>query len=306
MQQRVDCLVIGGGPAGLTAALYLARFHLSVRLVDAGESRAAIIPCTRNQPGFPGGISGPDLLARMAAQAADHGVPPERLTVSALSRTDGGFTAAAPVGPIGARSVLLATGVVNHRPRMDEAAHDAAVARGLIRYCPICDGFEVTDRDIAVIGTATHGIDEARFLRTYSPRVTLIAPDAPHALDPADRASAEAAGIALVDGPCAPLSIEGDRIAVPTPSGTRAFDTLYPALGSAIRSDLATAIGAAATEDGCLTVDAHQRTSIPGLYAAGDVVRGLDQIAHAMGQAAVAATAIRNDLAERRPFLRPA
>jgi thioredoxin reductase (NADPH) len=92
---------------------------------------------------------------------------------------------------------------------------------------------------------------------------------------------------------------------VPTPTGPAAFDSLYPALGSLIRSELAVALGADATEDGCLVIDAHQRTTVRGLYAAGDVAKGLDQISHAMGEAAVAATAIRNDLAKARDLARP-
>jgi thioredoxin reductase (NADPH) len=84
---------------------------------------------------------------------------------------------------------------------------------------------------------------------------------------------------------------------VPTPSGPLSFDSVYPALGSIIRSELALSLGAEGTEEGCLVIDAHQRTTVAGLYAAGDVAKGLDQISHAMGEAAVAATAIRNDLA---------
>jgi thioredoxin reductase (NADPH) len=86
--------------------------------------------------------------------------------------------------------------------------------------------------------------------------------------------------------------------------GSAAFDSLYPALGSVIRSELAVVLGAEATEDGCLVIDTHQRTTVPGLYAAGDVAKGLDQISHAMGEAAVAATAIRNDLAQARNLAR--
>jgi thioredoxin reductase (NADPH) len=82
------------------------------------------------------------------------------------------------------------------------------------------------------------------------------------------------------------------------------FDTLYPALGSDIRSELAVTLGATASDEGCLRVDAHQRTSVSGLYAAGDVVLGLDQISHAMGEGGVAATTIRNDLAEAKPIWR--
>lgn len=86
--------------------------------------------------------------------------------------------------------------------------------------------------------------------------------------------------------------------------GTLVFDALYPALGSDIRSELVTQVGAHLSIEGCLTVDAHQRTDVPGLYAAGDVVLGLDQISHAMGEGGVAATTIRNDLARRTPLRR--
>ena len=83
-----------------------------------------------------------------------------------------------------------------------------------------------------------------------------------------------------------------------------AFESVYPAMGSVIRSELAVRAGARASEEGCLEVDDHQRTSIPGLFAAGDVVKGLDQIGHAMGEAGAAAPSIRNMLAEQRPMLR--
>jgi thioredoxin reductase (NADPH) len=82
------------------------------------------------------------------------------------------------------------------------------------------------------------------------------------------------------------------------------FDSVYPALGSRVRSELAGEAGATTSADGCLVVDPHQRTSVPGLFAAGDVVKGLDQISHAMGEGGVAATAIRNHLAEIEPLRR--
>src|SRR5437868_9603055 len=69
----LDCLIVGGGPAGLTAAIYLARFHLDILVVDGGKSRASSIPCTRNVSGFPDGIAGEELLQRMQAQACNYG-----------------------------------------------------------------------------------------------------------------------------------------------------------------------------------------------------------------------------------------
>ena len=300
----LDCLIVGAGPAGLTAAIYLARFRLAVAVVDAGQSRAAMIPRTRNHGGFPGGIPGKELLARMREQAAEFGARVVDGRVETLTRENDRFTARVGGDRLAARSVLLATGVVNNAPEIAPEIHDAALARGLLRYCPICDGYEVTDRTIAVIGTGTHGHDEAIFLRMYSADITLIAPEGGHALSDDEGRRLREAGVVLRDGPCGPLRIEGQRIVVPTPGGRLAVDTVYPALGSVIRSELATALGAEATEAGCVVVDSHQRTTVPGLYAAGDVAKGLDQISHAMGEASVAATTIRNDLAAQRPLYR--
>ncbi len=300
-----DCVIVGAGPAGLTAAIYLARFHLSIRLFDCGSSRAATIPVTHNHAGYPNGIAGRDLLARMHEQARMYGATCENATVAAIERDGEDFVVRTDRSATRARTVLLATGVVNHRPRgLDDATHDAALARGLLRYCPVCDGYEVTDKRVGVIGTDSHGMREALFLRSYTRDVTLIAPDSDHDLDAACLAKLDAAGIERVDGPCGDYRIEDDRFVVRTAAGDQAFDSVYPALGSRIRSELAVAAGAAATAEGCLEVDDHQRTSIPGLFAAGDVVKGLDQISHAMGEAGVAATTIRNLLDERRPIRR--
>ena len=301
----IDCLVIGGGPAGVTAAIYLARFHLSVRVVDAGQSRVTWIPRTRNHAGYPGGIPGTELLERMRTQLAEFDVLVEDAVVEGLHRDGDGFVATLVTGEtIAARTVLLATGVVNRQPPISPELHGVAMARGLIRYCPICDGYEVTDKRVGVIGNRSHGFKEAVFLRTYTRDVTLIAPDADVELSDAEHAKLRELGVETVGGPCAGLRIDGDRIVAPTPKGDLAFDSIYPALGSVIRSELAMALDAEGSSDGCLVVDEHQRTSVPGLYAAGDVVKGLDQISHAMGEGGVAATTLRNDLAERQSLWR--
>lgn len=304
MDEPLDCLVVGAGPAGLTAAIYLARFHLRVAVIDAGKSRAGMIPRTRNHAGFPGGVSGAELLARMRLQAAEFGVSVTKGLVETIEQRDGAFRARYGESDCLARTVLLATGVVNNRPPVSPEIHDAALARGLLRYCPICDGYEVTDRRVAVIGTDAHGRNEAVFLRMYTGEVTLIAPDGAHALSPEDRARLDDLGIEAVDGPCTSLRIDGERMVVPTPAGDLAFDSVYPALGSVIRSELAALLGAEMSADGCIVIDDHQRTTVPGLYAAGDVAKGLDQISHAMGEAGVAATTIRNDIAQTRRLAR--
>lgn len=301
-----DCLVIGGGPAGLTAAIYLTRYHLSSKVIDAGKSRAGWIPCSHNHAGYPDGISGKELLRLMREQAQKYGASIETGRVTRVDRIEGGFSADWGSGEVTARTILLATGVTNRRPQMDEALHDEALARGLLRYCPICDGFEVTDKKVGVIGTDGRGVAEAVFLRGYTEDVTLIAPDGPHALEAEDFASLEKFGIKRVDGPALASAIDDRLITVETAEGPLSFDSVYPALGSDTHIELAVQIGAACAEDSCVIVDDHQRTDVPGFYAAGDVVKGLDQISHAMGEGGVAATTIRNDLAKDRPIIREA
>jgi len=301
----LDCVVVGGGPAGLTAAIYLARFHLDVRLIDAGNSRAATIPMTRNHAGFPDGIAGADLLDRMRAQARRYGAALARAEVIGLEAAVDGLHVAVGDEVIATRTVLLATGVVNRRPPVPDDLHATALARGLLRYCPICDGYEVTDRRVAVLGTSGHGTREAVFLRSFTADVTLIAPEGRHDLAPAERALLAQCGVATVDGPATAFSIDGDKIGLRTGECEWRFDSLYPALGSDINSGVATGLGAARSDEGCLIVDPHQRTNVARLYAAGDVVKGLDQISHAMGEGGVAATTIRNDLASEHALLRP-
>jgi thioredoxin reductase (NADPH) len=300
-----ECIIIGAGPAGLTAAIYLARYRLSIRLFDCGTSRAALIPCTRNHAGFPDGISGQELLARMRAQAEKFGAIREEKRVEHLAKDAAGFTVGTDSGTYRARTVLIATGVLNHRPpQIDEALHDEALSKGLIRYCPVCDGYEVTDKRVAVIGSGNHGTREAEFLRAYTADLTLIAPLGEHELDDDCRRRLDEAGVEIVAGPCGGFAIEGERLTFTTAEGRKAFDSVYPALGSHARSELAVAAGAKANDTGCLIVDPHQETSVPGLFAAGDVVKGLDQISHAMGEGGVAATTIRNHLAKETPLRR--
>ena len=302
----LDCLIVGGGPAGLTAAIYLARFHLDILVVDGGKSRAGWIPCTRNHAGFPDGINGKELLQRMRDQACKYGAKIETEYVTKLERDDksGLFTATWGSGCRTARTVLLATGVTNRRPPMDEELHDDALARGLIRYCPICDGYEVTDKKVGVIGSDSHGVAEAVFIRSYTADITLIAPDKAMRLKPDDQKKLKDARIDCVDGPAQAVAFSSEFIVVDTAEGHHTFDSVYPALGSDTHTQLGEMVGAKLAPDGCFLCDEHQRTSAPGLYAAGDVVHGLDQISHAMGEGGVAATTVRNDLGRQRPLWR--
>jgi thioredoxin reductase (NADPH) len=189
-----DCLIVGGGPAGLTAAIYLARFRRRVLLIDAGHSRAAEIPKSHNHPGF-AGIAGTELLARLRAQAQRYGAEMRGGSLAALERKDEMFVGKIDSETLAAARVLLATGVSDMSPSLP--ALDAAVARTRVRSCPICDGYEAMDRRIAVVGKLAHAIAEAAFLRTYSASVTVLAVDA----DRKEQTAACREGIAIVPAP---------------------------------------------------------------------------------------------------------
>jgi len=296
----LDCLVVGGGPAGMTAALYLARFRRRVAVVDDGNPRAAWIPTSHNIPFFAEGIPGPEIIARARENAARYGVVPLAGRVAALRRAGGGGFEAEVEAPDGgrrlrARRVLLATGAVDVEPDLPDLPD--AVRRGLVRYCPICDGYESRERRIAVIGHGAHGLGEAVFIaRTYSDDVTLLTLGRRMALDEEQRALTSRHRIRVVEEPVAALEMRDGRIsALRTGGGAELrFDVLYSALGLTYRTGLAEALGAERDQAGALQVDAHCQTTVKGLYAAGDVVRGLDQIVAGMSHAATAATHIHN------------
>ena len=294
----LDAIVIGAGPAGLTAGLYLGRFRRRVLVIDGGDSRASWIPTSHNHPGFPDGVHGEDLLAAMRIQAARYGAVIHGEAAMALRKQDtGGFEVELQRGDtVRAPYVLLATGV-RDTPLPYPALFDA-VQRGLVKICPICDAYEVIDRDVAVIGTGDHGAREALFVRHYTDRVTLLLAGGAEELTPERHAELAAADIAVVPERLRDVTIGADKVLAFDHGGgvTRVFEVVYSALGSTARSELFRGVGAELNDAGCAIAHRHQRTSVDGLYAAGDVVLGLNQISVAQAEGAIAATDIHNRL----------
>ena len=230
MRETLDCLIVGAGPAGLTAAIYLARFRLKILLADSGHSRALLIPRTHNHAGFPDGIAGADLLARMQRQAARYGASVEKVCVQRILQKEHSFHVELGSQTILASSVLLATGITNRRPSMPVELHDQALAEGKLRYCPVCDGYEVTDQRVGVIGTGTRGMKEAEFVRSYTNDVTLIAPEGPHEISSDDQKRMNALGIAMVDGPISNFALIENGLSFEAGSNRLEFSSVYPAL----------------------------------------------------------------------------
>lgn len=292
----LDCLIVGGGPAGLTAGVYLARYRRRVLLVDAGESRLACIPRSRNVPGYADGIEGRELLGRLREHALQFRVPMQQGRVERLGVGDGAFEAVVDGRRLRARKVLLATGARDVVPELPGA--DEGLAAGNVRYCPVCDGFETQRQRVAVLGREIHGLRESLFVAGFDNQVTWLSMGSQDTVPPEAMVRLRQRGVLIADQ--MPLHIHcmpGDGIEVEMVDGRRlTFDVLYPALGLQHASGLATELGAKVQPDGQLLVDDHLQTTVPGLYAAGDVAAGLNQIAVAYGQAAIAATAIHNAL----------
>jgi len=303
-----DVLVIGGGPAGLTAALYLARFRRSVVLVDAGDSRVAKIPRSHNYPGFVDGIPGHSLLETLRAQMQRYPIRTVRAVVDRIERVVPDAGASGPAGgqeqgkgrgffhahwrggSVRAPFVLLATGVEDVPPPMPHVRQ--ALEDGLLRYCPVCDAYEAIGQAIGVIAEGAHGVGEAIYLRHFSADVTLFPAPGDAVLSDDDRERLVRAGIRWTQAPVDAIRREGDRVVVHHAGGSSSCDTLYCALGLQIHAGLAAGLGAALDASGYVVVDAHGATTVPGLYAAGDVAQGLNQIAVAAGGAAIASSAI--------------
>ena len=291
--QVTDVLVIGGGPAGLTAATYLGRLHRRCVVVDAGHSRARWIPESNNCPGFPHGISGVDLLARLRAQAGSFGAVFAEGTVQALGRDADGFIATADDGRRWrAAAVIIATGLADRLPELPDV--EDAIACGALRLCPVCDAYEASDQAIGVYGPWETIVAHAPFLRAYTARLSLLpSGPVPQALplpEGLDVRVLPAGGRLVFEDRCCSYEVDGQR---------HRFDTVYPFLGSSSSAHLAEQAGVALSGTGEIPVDARQLTAVPGLYAAGDVVSGLNQISVAVGQAAIAALGVHNQLPPR-------
>ena len=294
--EPLDCLIIGGGAAGLVAATYLGRYRRRACVVDAGASRLAKIPRSRNVPGFPDGIAGSELLQRLQRQATQFGVPIASAGIDTLEREGELFTARAGEREWRARFVLLATGACDVEPRLPGL--DEGLAAGNVRYCPVCDGYETQGRRVAVLGRGSHGLREALFVAGFGNEVTWLSLETQRDVASPELARLREQGVRIAERvPTAMRCVPRQGIEVEVHEGERLhFDVLYPALGLTHASELATRLGAKAQDDGQLEVDAHMQTTVDRLYAAGDVAVDLNQISVAAGHAAIAATAIHNRL----------
>jgi thioredoxin reductase len=288
-----DVLVVGGGAAGLSAALVLGRARRRVAVVDAGEPRNA--PAA-HMHGFLSrdGMRPAELLRAGRAEAAVYGV---ELVRDRVVRIEPGFAVTLASGrSMAARRLLLATGVRDELPAISGVRE--RWGRDLL-HCPYCHGWEVRDQPLGVLGTAAGSVQHAQLVRQWSDDVTFFAHT--YDLGPDERAELDARGVAVVDGTVARLVVEDDVLL-----GVELDDgRLVPRHAVFIRpvntphdDGLIAQLGCETDENGFVTVDASGRTSAQGVWAAGNVTDPRGQVITAAGAGSAAAIAMNADLVE--------
>jgi thioredoxin reductase len=286
-----DVVVVGGAAAGLSAALVLGRARRRVAVVDAGSPRNA--PAEHMQ-GFLSrdGMPPADLLAVGRAEVSAYGV---ELIADRVETIEPGFSVRLGGGRIlEARRILLATGTLDVLP--DIPGVRERWGRDLL-HCPYCHGWEVRDQAIGVLGTRPDAVQHALLVRQWSDDVIFFA----HALalGAADRSILEARGVRLVTGAVARLVVEADRL-----TGVEMTDgRVIPRTAVFIRptnvphpDGLAASLAYAVDDSGFPIVDPSGRTSVPGIWAAGNAVDPRLQVIASAGAGSMAAIAINADL----------
>lgn len=290
----LDCLVIGAGPAGLNAALYLARFKRHFKIIDSGHSRALLIPKTHTLLGFEKGISGIDLLNTFKKHLLKYQINITHGNVTKITKQHNGtFLIKTSRTCYQARNVILATGVIDNIPPIPHQHY--SIKQGLIRICPICDAYEVKNKKIGILGFKAKDIQEAIFLYNYSKDIYFFTLGKKLRWTPKIQETLKKTRIKIITDPVIKLSKLHKKVILTSKNNQNyQLEVLYSALGMIHQSQLALPLKVKHTTEKEIIVNHHQETNIKGLYAIGDVTKSLNQITVAMSQGAIAATAIQN------------
>jgi thioredoxin reductase len=294
--ERVDVAIVGGGPAGLSAALMLGRCLRRVVVIDAGEQR------NRKAHAIHGyltrdGTSPADLLR--AAEEELMRYPTVRLRsgiVTDITGARGAFEVHAADGaPIAARRVLLATGVVDVVPGIQGLPE---LFGRSVHHCPHCDGYEYRGTPIGVYGPAGPGVEAALAMLAWSDDVVLFTDGRP--LAPDERRRCEDLGVSVRDERVIRLDGHDGRLDRVVLDGGSALarTALFLVAGQREQSDLATKLGCEINAAGVVVADEHEVTRVPGVYVAGDASIGEQLVVVAAAQGAIAATKIHASLWE--------
>jgi thioredoxin reductase len=295
-QSQYDVAVVGGGAAGLSAALVLSRARRKVLVVDAGEPRnapAAHMHGYLSRDGLPPR----ELLARGRAEVSGYGgVITEGIVTELVPDGASGFWLLLAGGRrISARRVLVTTGLRDELPDIpglrDRWARD-------VLHCPYCHGYEVRDQQLGVLGGTAGAVRYAQIVRQWTQDLVYFTP--PGTLTHAERSQLVARGIGVMEGEVAQLVVDDARLrGVEMADGCVVpRDALFVPPRFVPNSDLLVGAGCVVDADGWVTADSTGRTSVPGVWVAGNVVDPRAQVVTAAGAGSAAAIAINADLVE--------
>ncbi|MFC7261316.1 NAD(P)/FAD-dependent oxidoreductase [Streptomyces lutosisoli] len=267
-----DTLVVGGGPAGLSAALCLARYNRRVLVFDTGHGRSTHHQVNRNYLGFPGGIPTVELRELGRAQLA--GYPQARVVHHAVLHAEGdaerGFTVHAQSGSWTGRTLIIATGVLDHFPHFH--GWESCVGRSMF-WCIACDGYENRGKRILVVGHTDATAAEALQMHSLSDDIQLLTNSRTDEIGSRCRERLEAAGIPVLHDRIRSVEGEDGMLHTVVTRGGQHLkaDSLFSIQGATPEIALARALGLRLAPSGHIAVDTEQKTSAEGVYAAGDV-----------------------------------
>jgi thioredoxin reductase (NADPH) len=292
---KAEVIIVGGGLAGLSAAVYLGRSTRDVLLIDSGKSMARAEPKVENYLGFPDAIDGKELLRRSAIQAQRYGARLKHDEVlSARLTLRGTFRLRSRKAIYHCKRLLLATGIFHVPPSIPGIR--GCVGRGLY-FCRDCDGYRVRGRDLAIYGWTNEAAEYALGMLSYSPRVAIVTDGhKPHWDRQYQRWIREYKIPVFLERVARAKLRQGHLRELVFKDGKRiSLDALFTTRGDVYYNKIAKNLGAK-IKDGEIVVDLEMRTSIPGLFAAGCVTPANCQMIIAAGQGATAAQAINHDL----------
>ena len=283
-----DSIIIGGGPAGISASLYLKRANKNVLVLYSGESNLEKAEKIENYYGFPEGISGKGLLENGRKQAQNLGIDLKEEVVTGIEFVDDKtFKVVTDVDSYETRSVVLATGNKKNRPNIKGLLE--LEGKG-ISYCAVCDGFFYRNKKVAILGNGKYALSEAKYLKNIANEVVVITNGEDSTF--IEENVREDNNVSVINKKIS--SIEGnERIENIIFEDKEQLDLngLFVALGEADASDFAKQLGII-TKNNKIEVDEKMKTNINGIYAIGDATLGMNQVARAVYDGATAGFSI--------------
>jgi thioredoxin reductase (NADPH) len=290
-----EVIAIGGGIAGISAAIYLGRAMRKTLVIDSGKSMAAWEPDVQNYMGFPEGIDGEDLLRRGRKQAERFKAQFANDEITGARKDGTMFELRGKAGSYRASNVLLATGIFHIPPDINGVSECLGHS---MYFCKDCDGYRVQGKSIAIYGWNNQAVEYALAMLAYTPTVAIVTDghepqwDAPHAELVREYElptySQKIMRLKHTAGKIRSLCLSDGTETV--------LEALFATRGDIYFNAIAKALGAKLDQDGQVVVDDQMATSVPGLYAAGCVTPANCQMIIAAGEGAIAAQAINRGL----------